>query len=71
MEIFWIGRERTSVPAGRFEAVVVRPSFPSGGMFKGGQAAIWFSDDETRIPLKIRAAMAIGTLEISLTSREP
>jgi hypothetical protein len=63
-----VGRETTGVPAGRFASVVVRPVFNSGGMFgKNGEAMIWFSDDEARVPLRIRASMAFGTLDMSLT----
>jgi hypothetical protein len=63
-----VGRENTSVPAGRFPSVVVQPVFQSGGMFsKNGEAMIWFSDDDERLPLRIRATMSLGTLDISLT----
>ena len=67
-----LGREdNTGVPAGRFPTFVVRPTFRSGGMFgERGQAAIWFTDDDRRIPIRIRAAMAVGTLDLSLTSIE-
>ncbi len=63
-----IGRQTTSVPAGRFASVVVQPVFKSGGMFgEGGEAMIWFSDDDERVPLRIRASIAFGTLDMSLT----
>ncbi len=65
-----VGRETIRVPAGQFEAVAVRPVFRSGGLFgEGGRASIWFSDDPERIPLRIRASMAIGSLDISLLGR--
>ena len=65
-----LGRQSIRVPAGRFGAVVVRPIFKTGGIFgEGGEATIWFSDDSTRIPLRIRASMVLGTLDISLRSR--
>jgi hypothetical protein len=65
-----MGRQTIRVPAGRFAAVAVRPIFKSSGMFsQGGEAIIWFSDDSLRIPLRIRTSMIVGTLEISLRSR--
>ena len=68
--IIVLGRQSIGVPAGRFDAVAVRPIFKSGGMFgEGGQAMIWFSDDSLRVPIRIRASMAVGTLDISLRSR--
>jgi uncharacterized protein DUF3108 len=67
-----LGRDRNaSVPAGKFATVVVRPTFKSGGMFgERGQAAIWFTDDEARLPIRIRASVGIGTIDLSLVSRE-
>jgi len=65
-----LGRQNIRVPAGRFPAVAVRPIFKSGGMFsQGGEAIIWFSDDSLRLPLRIRTSMVVGTLDISLRSR--
>lgn len=67
-----LGRDDdTGVPAGHFPTVIVRPTFKSGGLFgERGQAAIWFSDDEARLPIRIRASLPLGTIDLSLTSRE-
>jgi hypothetical protein len=66
-----LGHENTGVPAGRFPTVVVKPGFKSGGLFgENGQAAIWFSEDEARLPVRMRASMALGTLDMSLSSRQ-
>ena len=65
-----LGRQTIRVPAGRFPAVAVQPIFKSGGMFaQGGEAVIWFSDDSLHVPLRIRSSMIVGTLDISLRSR--
>jgi hypothetical protein len=65
-----LGRQSIGVPAGRFDTWVVRPIFRSHGMFaEGGEAAIWFSTDSTRIPVRIRTSLPIGTLDISLKNR--
>jgi len=64
-------RQDVGVPAGRFRTIAVRPIFKSKGMFgQGGQAVIWFSDDEARIPVRIRTGLPIGTLDMSLRSRQ-
>jgi len=64
-----VGRQSVSVPAGRFDAVGVRPIFQSSGMFsERGDATVWFSDDSTRTPVRIRSRMAIGSLDFSLRS---
>jgi len=65
-----IQRQEIGVPAGRFRTVAVRPIFQSRGLFgQGGQAIIWFSDDEARIPVRMRSALPVGTIEMSLRER--
>lgn len=62
-----ISRDTVSVPFGRFAAVAVRPIFKSRGLFgEGGQATVWLSDDEFRIPVAIRTRLSIGSLTMSL-----
>lgn len=65
-----LGRQAVTVPAGRFNAIMVRPIFKSRGLFaEGGEATVWFSDDPARIPVRIRSRMSVGTLDMSLRSR--
>jgi len=62
-----LGRDTVSVPYGRFAAVAVRPTFKSRGLFgEGGQATVWLSDDDFRIPVAIRTRLSIGSLTMSL-----
>jgi hypothetical protein len=62
-----LGRETVNTPYGRFAAVAVRPTFKSRGLFSaGGQATVWLSDDEFRIPVAIRTRLSIGSLTMSL-----
>jgi hypothetical protein len=63
-------RQEISVPAGRFRTLAVRPVFQSRGLLgQGGHAIIWFSDDEARIPVRMRSALPVGTIEMSLRER--
>jgi hypothetical protein len=65
-----MARESVSTPAGRFDAFAVRPIFKSRGIFaQGGQATVWFSADEARLPVRVRSRMSIGTLDLSLRER--
>jgi hypothetical protein len=65
-----IQRQTINVPAGRFAAIAVRPIFQSGGIFgQGGKALIWFSDDPSHTPLRIRTSLPIGTLDMSLRAK--
>jgi len=68
--IIALQRQNIGVPAGRFSTIAVRPIFKSKGLFaQGGEAVIWFSDDADHIPVRIRTRLPIGTLEMSLRSR--
>jgi hypothetical protein len=65
-------RERVKVPAGTFDAVVVRPIINAKGIFsEGGQAEVWLSDDERRIVLQVKTRLSIGSLNLFLSKYEP
>jgi Protein of unknown function (DUF3108) len=62
--------EEITTPLGRRYAFRVEPSvFGRGGVYKRqGRMLIWFSDDEQRLPLRIKAMLSVGTLTGALTS---
>lgn len=65
-------RERIRVPAGEFDAIVVRPVIRTDGLFKeGGEAEVWLSDDDRRILLRLKAKVSIATLTMELQSYTP
>jgi hypothetical protein len=60
-------KERIRVPAGEFDAVVVRPSIKTKGIFsESSNAEIWFSDDDLRLMLRMRSGLPFGTLQLEL-----
>lgn len=62
-------RDRTEVPAGVFNTIVVQPIIRTSGLFsEGGEAEIHFSDDERRLVVYLRADMGtlLPTLELKL-----
>jgi hypothetical protein len=60
-------RERVRVPAGTFDAVVVRPTIKTTGIFsEGGRAEVWFADDSTRRMLQMRSRLSFGSLSLHL-----
>jgi hypothetical protein len=64
-------RERVTVPAGTFDAVVVQPSIKTKGIFsEGGRAEVWFSDDADRIMLQMKSSLSFGSLNLYLKSRQ-
>lgn len=65
-------RERIRVPAGEFDALVLRPSFRSRGVFgEGGRAELWVADDSTRRVLQMKARLSFGSLNLFLTGYQP
>jgi hypothetical protein len=67
-----VRRERISVPAGTFDAIVVRPTIKTRGIFsQGGRAEVWFADDSTRRVLQMKSRLPFGTLDLYLTSARP
>lgn len=60
-------RETVRVPAGRFETIVVRPVFRSGGLFgEEGRAEVFLADDERRAIVKIESSMRLGRIDLLL-----
>jgi hypothetical protein len=65
-------RERVTVPAGTFNAIVVQPLIKAKGIFsEGGNAEVWFSDDSRRLMLQMRSNLSFGSLNLYLTSVTP
>jgi hypothetical protein len=61
-------RERVKVPAGEFETIVVRPIIKTGGIFaEGGEAEVYITDDERRIPVRLNSKMRVGSVVLELT----
>jgi hypothetical protein len=60
-------RDTIDVPAGRFAAIVVQPSFNTSGLFsQNGHAELWLSDDDRRILLRMDTHFAGITLGLQL-----
>lgn len=65
-------RERVEVPAGQFSTIVVRPIIKSGGIFsEGGEAEIYITDDESRVPVKLVTKLKVGSIILELTDYTP
>lgn len=63
-------RERVKVPAGTFDAFVIRPTIKTKGIFgEGGRAEIWLADDSTRAMLQMKSKLKFGSLNLYLKSR--
>jgi hypothetical protein len=65
-------RETVTVPAGTFATVVVQPLVRTDGLFgQGGEAEVYFTDDEHRIPVLLRSRVPVlGSLTLQLREYE-
>jgi hypothetical protein len=63
-------REDTvTVAAGTFVTTVVRPAIKSGGIFsENGDAQVWFTNDDRRLPVLVKTHFSRFSLTLSLTS---
>lgn len=64
-------RETITTDAGTFRTVVVEPTMRKGGVFSGEdnkRLIIWFSDDERKIPVRIRSIISAGSITANLRS---
>ena len=65
-------RERIVVPAGTFNAIVVRPTIKTKGIFaEEGEAEVWLSDDDRRMILQLKSKVSFGSLNLFLRSFTP
>jgi hypothetical protein len=65
-------KERITVPAGTFNAIVIQPVIKTKGIFsENGQAEVWLSDDDRRIMLQLKSHLSFGSLSIYLKSYVP
>ncbi len=60
-------RERVTVPAGTFNAIVIQPQITTQGIFsEKGRAEVWLADDSTRILLQMKSRLSFGSLNLYL-----
>lgn len=69
LDVKYLGIETIEVPAGKFECIVVEPMVREGGLFKHeGNIVIWLTNDELKVPTKVRTKVVIGYVEAKLTN---
>jgi hypothetical protein len=65
----FIGREDISTKFGTIPAMIFRPLVQSGRVFKEQESlTIWISDDDNKLPVRIKASLAVGSLKADLES---
>ena len=65
-----LGRDTVDVPAGRFDALVIRPVIKAKGIFsQDGHAKVWISNDADHVLLQMTSHLKIGSISLHLRSR--
>lgn len=66
--IRFIGREELKTKLGKIRSLVMAPVMPENSLFDGENSIqVWLSDDINKVPLKIKAEMFVGAVEIDIT----
>ena len=66
-KLHFLGREIVRTKFGKIKALKFRPLVQAGRVFKEQESVtIWISDDANKIPLRIKASLAIGSLRADL-----
>jgi hypothetical protein len=68
MEVHTLGRENVRTPAGEFATIMV-VAYPraEGAFTRKGEIFLWLTDDIRKIPVLMKAKIAIGSLVMTLT----
>lgn len=63
----FIGREDIKTKFGTVSTMIFRPYVQAGRVFKEEESlTVWISDDSNKIPLRIKASLAVGSLKADL-----
>ncbi len=69
MKLRFLGRETIKTTFGKIKAAKFRPIVQAGRVFKEKESVtVWVSDDENKIPLRIKASLSVGSLRADLYS---
>lgn len=61
-------RERITVPAGTFNAVVIQPQITTQGIFsENGHAEVWIADDASHVILQMKSQLNFGSINLYLS----
>ncbi|MBI2419469.1 MAG: DUF3108 domain-containing protein [Ignavibacteriales bacterium] len=71
LDVRYLGKERITVGAGKFDCVMIEPLVLEGGLFKSeGNIIIWLSNDDLKVPIKVKTKVVIGSIDAELTAYE-
>ncbi|MEQ9438362.1 MAG: DUF3108 domain-containing protein [Cyclobacteriaceae bacterium] len=67
-----IGKELLNTKIGDINSIIVAPILPENSFFEDGNdpVQVWISDDRNKVPLKVKAKLAIGAIEVDIKEIE-
>jgi len=72
VQIRVLRQETITVPAGKFQAVVIQPIIKSKGIFsEKGHAEMWLTNDSRRLLVQMKTDLSIGSLNLYLRGYVP
>lgn len=64
-----LGREIIRTKFGKVASIKFRPLVQEGRVFKENESlTVWVSDDKNKIPLRIKASLAVGSMRVDLNA---
>jgi hypothetical protein len=67
LKLIYGGKESVNTKIGTFDTFVFSPIMPKNKLFRGEQpVTVWISDDKNKIPLKIKAKLMVGSLDMEI-----
>lgn len=68
LDVVYHGKETIEVEAGTFDCIIVEPLVQEGGLFKNeGSIMIWLTDDDAKIPVRVKTKVVVGSINSDLT----
>jgi hypothetical protein len=65
----YLGIERIKTKFGLIECLKLKPFMEAGRVFRSNEGIdLWVTNDENRIPVKVKANLRVGTIVADLTS---
>jgi hypothetical protein len=69
LEFKFLGKETIKSDIGKVKCIKIKPKAVADRVFKDDESiTLWVSDDENKIPIRIEATLAVGSLKVDLTS---
>lgn len=66
-KLLYLGKEVLKTTFGNVNSLIFKPLVQAGRVFKEQESVtIWVSDDQNKIPLRIKASLAVGSLRADL-----